>query len=73
MGAKMVKLECVDECAASSLNERLVKALTERDQWKALATKFADACEIDGFGDVRRANMSALTQTFAEFDRINNV
>jgi len=69
----MVKLECVDECAASSLNERLVTALTERDQWKALATKFADACEIDGFGHVRSAHMGNLTQTFAEFDRINNV
>jgi len=31
----MVNLVCVDECAASSLNEKLVQALTERDALKA--------------------------------------
>lgn len=69
----MVKLECVDECAASSLNERLVKALTERDKWKSLVIKFANACEIDGFGDVRDAHYGELSQALRDFTELNNV
>jgi len=30
----MVNLKCVNECAASSLNEKLVQALSERDAYK---------------------------------------
>lgn len=30
----MVKFECVDACSASSLNEKLVQALSERDEHK---------------------------------------
>jgi len=30
----MVNLECVDACAASSLNDKLVQALSERDEHK---------------------------------------
>jgi hypothetical protein len=69
----MVNLECVDACAASSLNERLVKALTERDKWKAIAIKFADCCEMGGDGGVRSAHISNLTQTYGEFEELLNV
>jgi predicted nuclease with TOPRIM domain len=30
----MVKFKCVDECSASSLNEKLIQALSERDELK---------------------------------------
>jgi hypothetical protein len=69
----VVSFSCSDFiCAADFLNRRLVTVLRERDQWKRLAEKYADLCELDGFGDVRRADHNALTQLCKEVKELNN-
>jgi predicted nucleic acid-binding Zn-ribbon protein len=42
----MVNLVCVDECAASSLNEKLVQALTERDAHKKQIDSLLSELEV---------------------------
>lgn len=56
-----------------SVEEQLASALEEKDRWKAISIRFADCCEIDGFGDVRSAHMGNLTKTYGEFEEFLNV
>ena len=40
---------------------------------KSLVETFVNACEIDGFGDVRDAHHGELSQALKEFKGMNNV
>ena len=37
--------------------------------WQAIAKKFADACEIDGFGGVKEADKKMLTIAYQEYTK----
>lgn len=39
------------------------------DLWKSVAQKFADACELDGFGDVRRTKTPDISLAYKEYEK----
>jgi hypothetical protein len=39
------------------------------DVWKGVAQKFADACELDGFGDVRQTKTPDITLAYKEYQK----
>lgn len=39
------------------------------DLWKSVAQRFADACELDGFGDVRTVKTTDMTIAYKEYEK----
>ena len=52
--------------------DQLVEVELREAFWKELATRFVNACEIDGFGGVRDAHMGELSQAYRDFQEAVN-
>lgn len=49
---------------------RVEQAEAKVEVWEEIATKFANACDIDGFNHVRDAHFGDLTQAWTEYTNL---
>ncbi len=51
--------------------KKIVRLKQERDEYKKVANMFAEACRLDGFGDVHETHNGDLTEAYADLQILN--
>lgn len=50
--------------------KKIVRLKQERDEYREIARMFAEACKLDGFGDVYETHKGDLNEAYREFIKL---